>query len=228
MQTNQWQYHIPSKPSISGSFSSLHIPDSLRTHYPHSLPSDSISITEQDPNPRHLFYPHGPTSVDELLTTDRPMCYVHVTTFNDGSLVGLMVPHVLADGYGGVSILNTLCAILKTGQIPPPLNYTDPFVNFVPKAHEDVPAPQSWHILSTLGGLALYARSLWESWRPVPWEWREVYFPPSEVKRLKDEAMTDIRSQHGTKTNLFVSTSDAVLAFLLKVRPYLTVIDCSG
>ncbi|KAI0036668.1 hypothetical protein K488DRAFT_81908 [Vararia minispora EC-137] len=216
-QTKQWQFHIPNEPSISGSFASLHIAGSLRSHYAYPPSTDTLSCAPPAEDPSHLFHPFGPKSVDELLTTDRPIVHLHVTTFDDGSIVGLTVPHILCDALGYMTIIRALCAVLKTGQAPPPLDFTDPFADYAPKANEIVPAPAYWQVLTTLGGIILLILSVWESLFRVTWENRNVYFPRSEVARIKEVAMEDIRNRYGASTNRFVSTGDAIIAYMLKV-----------
>ncbi|KAI0027624.1 hypothetical protein K488DRAFT_60869 [Vararia minispora EC-137] len=215
-QTKQWQFHIPSEPSLSGSFSSLHLPGSLRSHYPYPATTETLSCNAPVESPTQIFYPFAPKSVNELLTSDRPVVYLHVTTFDDGSVIGLTTPHILSDAIGYMSIIKALCSVLATGQSPPALDYTDPFVNFVPKQNENVPVPPNWRILTTLGGLMLLLLSIWEAMFRVVWENRDVYFPRSEVMRIKEEAMEDIRNRYGASTDRYVSSSDAILAFMLK------------
>ncbi|KAI0031411.1 hypothetical protein K488DRAFT_52155 [Vararia minispora EC-137] len=215
-QTKQWQFHIPSEPSLSGSFASLHLAGSLRSHYSYPAATEVLSCNTPVENPIQIFYPFAPKSVNELLTSDRPVVHLHVTTFDDGSVIGLTAPHILSDALGYISIMKALCSVLKTGQPPPALDYTDPFVNFVPKQNEKVPAPPHWRILTMLGGLMLLLLSIWETMFRVVWENRDIYFPRSEVMRIKEEAMEDIRNRYGASTDRYVSTSDAVLAFMLK------------
>ncbi|KAI0922391.1 hypothetical protein AcV7_005935 [Taiwanofungus camphoratus] len=213
-KTLRWEYHIPTTPSVAGSFASLHIPESIHSHYAYSKPSESIRCTPKE-NPHHLFSPKGPSSVDELLKQDIPLTHLHVTVFSDAALIGLSVPHILCDGHGVTAISRALSAILSGGPPPPPLNHIDPYAPFAINEGQ-VPSPPYWRVLSKLQTIVIYARALWEWLFDNRIENRDVYFPKSEVERLKAEAMDDIYKGHGEKTDLWISSSDAILAFCLK------------
>lgn len=144
------------------------------------------------------------------------MTHLHVTVFSDAALIGLSVPHILCDGHGVTAISRTLSAILSGGPPPPPLNHTDPYAPFAINEGQ-VPSPPYWRVLSKLQTIVIYARALWEWLFDNRIENRDVYFPKSEVERLKAEAMDDIHKEHGEKTDLWISSSDAILAFCLKV-----------
>ncbi|THH19420.1 hypothetical protein EW146_g1767 [Bondarzewia mesenterica] len=213
-KSERWEYHIPSVPTLSGSFAFLNISESIRAHYAYAKPSEYIRCTVKE-NPHHLFIPYGPKSVDELITGDRPLVHLHVTTFDDGSLVGLSTPHILCDAHGVASIIKAVCIILSGGPPPPPLDLTDPFE---PYGHNqgNVPAPPYWRALNIVQKTVLYARAIWTQLFDRHVENRDVFFPKSEVQRIKSEAMDDIRREHGADTDLYISSSDAILAFCLK------------
>ncbi|KAI0644089.1 hypothetical protein C8Q79DRAFT_974236 [Trametes meyenii] len=214
--TRRWEYHVPVEPSIDGSFATLNIAGPIRDHYKYAEPTDSIRVTFKE-NPHHLFFPEAPRDVASLLKRDAPMVHLHITNFDDGSLIGLYTPHILCDGHGVANIVRALTTILAGGPPPAPLDHTDPFLPY--NANEaKVPAPYGWRALSLIETIWVYARAFWEWAFDNNVENRDVYFPPSEVKRIKAEAMRDIREEYGEKTELYVSSSDAILAYCLKLK----------
>ncbi|KAA1475639.1 hypothetical protein DENSPDRAFT_842442 [Dentipellis sp. KUC8613] len=221
-QTHQWEYHLSDPPRLTNSFASLTLTAPMHTHYTPAQPTPFISCVPKQ-NPHHLYTPHGPRAVADLLdrAADRPLVHLHVSVFADGALIGLSVPHILCDGHGVVGIARALGSIMLGGPPPPPLDLADPFARYVvrdPKEASALPAPPGWRVLGIMGTLLLLARMAWEGlWASNAIENKDVYFPPEEVKRIKGEAMEDIRRELGAQTERYVSSSDAVLAYLLKL-----------
>ncbi|KAI0746367.1 hypothetical protein C8Q80DRAFT_1337354 [Daedaleopsis nitida] len=218
-QTRNWEYHIPVVASAEGSFATLDVRDSIHNHYNFAKPANSIRSTPKE-NPHHLFFPTAPTTVDELLTRDVPLTHLHVTNFNDASLVGLYTPHILCDGHGVATIARALSSILGGDPPPPPLHYDDPFLPFLPTPNDSTAsAPPCWRTLNFVERMVLYARSLWDFLFCDHIENRDVFFPREEVARIKELAMDDIRHEHEhSGKDLWVSSSDALLAFCLKCK----------
>lgn len=214
VKTSHWQYHIPEPVSSTGSFSTSSISGPIHNHYKYAKPSSTIRCTRKE-NPHHLFTPNAPSSVKELLKRDIPQTQLHVTLFDDAALVGLSVPHILCDGYGVTEIMRALSTILSSGSPPLPLDHADPYAAFAVNESR-VPPPPYWRALNALEKLVIYARALWEWLTDRKVENREVFFPRDEVARIKAQAMDDIREEQGQDTKLWVSTSDAILAFCLK------------
>ncbi|KAK7060434.1 hypothetical protein VNI00_001199 [Paramarasmius palmivorus] len=211
----QWMYRIPRTPTFKGSFASLSISESIHNHYNYAKPMDTIRCTIKE-NPHHLFFPYGPKSVEDILLNDRPLVHLHVTNFDDGALIGLAVPHILCDGHGVSAIIRALTVIMSEGSLPSPLDLTDPFVSYSPTSGAHPPSPPFWRALTPLQRMGLLLRGLWNRIFDNDVENRDVYIPKSEILRLKSQAVDDIRKEHGDDSKLFVSSSDVVLAFMLK------------
>ncbi len=145
--------------------------------------------------------------------------HLHVSNFEDGALVGLSTPHILCDGHGVTSIVRALCDIINNKTPPPPLNHEDPFKAYAQdiRGDVDVPAPPHWRVLGKVELTVFYLRELWKGLWEDKIENRDVYFPKEDVLRIKAEAMDDVRKRYGDDTSLYVSTSDAILAFCLQV-----------
>ncbi|KAF8884011.1 hypothetical protein BD779DRAFT_1538339 [Infundibulicybe gibba] len=212
-KTKKWEYHIPTKPCAHG-FASLSISDSMDKHYQPSQPSDKIRCTPK-PSPLHLFQPRGPRSMKDIVNADRPVCHLHVTTFNDASLLSFSVPHIVCDAGGLAAVARGLESIINGGPPPPPLSSHDPFAAYAQKASEDVPAPPNWRVTSPLETVSVYARGICTELFGAKMENRDIFFPKDEVKRIKAEAMEDIRRDmcaHASQTssaplNVFYTTN---------------------
>ncbi|KAL5529816.1 hypothetical protein ACEPAG_5803 [Sanghuangporus baumii] len=213
----QLEYIIPHGISLSGSFAALAISDSIHNHYSYTRPSQTISCVPKR-NPHHLFLPYAPKSIQELMDSDKPMCHLHVTNFDDAALIGLSVPHLLCDASGVAIIIKALCTLINSGAKPRPLNHHDPFASYKRKdgVAREVPAPPHWRLLTRLDRAILYIRQLWEHFLGSRVDNYDIFIPQLEVQRMKTQAMRDISIQYGSNTGRYVSTSDVVLAFLLQ------------
>ena len=49
---------------------------------------------------------NAPETLEDFLTTDMPQMSLHITSFNDATLVGLSWPHTLMDVMGQQALLN--------------------------------------------------------------------------------------------------------------------------
>lgn len=168
-------------------------------------------------NPFHLFLPKVPSSVEDLLRQDIPLTRLQVTLFDDATLVGLSTPHILCDGYGVKAIIQSLTHILDGGAPPLPLALVDPFQPYA-NASRPLEPPPYWRVLNTIQTLVLIAFSFWHWIWERPIQNRDIFFPQEAVARIKSEAMSDIRKENSDAGDLWISSSDALLAFCLKVR----------
>lgn len=148
---------------------------------------------------------------DLLARGDHPPISVHVTSFTDATLIGLTVPHVLAD-MATVSIL--LRAWLNSPPAHPvyeagksPLDVAETLVPDGLPAGGLMPA-RGWHkILAALSHLFDLL------WRGLTEEERLVFVPPGVVARLRDKADLELDLAKGE----WVSQHDLVVSWSLKV-----------
>jgi hypothetical protein len=214
----KWQYELPSEFSLSRPqqvFKTVKIPGSIHDHYSYSKPSDEIRCTVKL-NPDDFYLEGAPRSVGELMKRDIPMVQLQLTLFDDATLVGLTTPHVLCDGHGNKEIMRALTCILQ-GEVVAPLQEGDPFepILNVQGAPE---LPPYWRVFSIWQTVIFLTCLMWDFICDRETQNRELFFPKAEVERLKDEAMEDLRKEHGEKPDVWVSSSDVLVAFCLKVR----------
>jgi hypothetical protein len=136
--------------------------------------------------------------------------------FDDATIIGLTTPHVLCDGHGNKEIILALARILR-GEEVEPLQLGDPFGPILNVQTPPDPPPY-WSVFNMWQIVVFMACLIWDFVRNRDIQNRELFFPKAEVDRLKEEAMGDLRKKHGEKPDIWVSASDVLVAFCLKVR----------
>ncbi|EIN04288.1 hypothetical protein PUNSTDRAFT_47556 [Punctularia strigosozonata HHB-11173 SS5] len=217
-RTGQWEFHVPS-PSIAGSsacaFTTSVVPGSLASHYNYPKPSETISCVSTEMP--HEYYSHpSRCSAKALLNKDVPVAALHVTRFDDASIVGISISHALADGAGTKEVMSALLRILR-GEEVEPLITQDAFATY--KSDSNVPAPEGLRIFSMFHMIVALFFVFWDWIRSPRTRFRLLYIPAKELAHIKKRAMEEISSERGDqdeKGSPWISTSDAVFAFLLK------------
>lgn len=168
--------------------------------------------------------PQAPKSFEELIEQELPMTRLHITTVEDASMVAIYVPHILCDAYGITVIMRNLVRVLDGHPPPAALDHQDPFRRYKHNFGNINSAPTGWRTLSPADKAALYAREMWEQMFNGPLESRNVFFPAAEVDRIKHQAMDELRAMHRDHR---ISTSEAIVAFCLKVSGYFFAMSCA-
>ncbi|GJC81086.1 transcriptional regulator sdnM [Colletotrichum liriopes] len=132
----------------------------LEYHLPHTFPPDyklfewsSASFDAAMDEAAHVPKATAPEHGGSLETVDAfelaagaqarvpgaPTVWVHVSTFTDGTVVGVNLPHALSDQLGLRNILKAWLGILK-GEAPPPMTglRDDVVSEAVPKSYSDL------------------------------------------------------------------------------------------
>ncbi|EIN12483.1 hypothetical protein PUNSTDRAFT_141174 [Punctularia strigosozonata HHB-11173 SS5] len=209
----EWEFHVPKSANRYGfRHLAVNAPIASRYDYP-KISADSIQCTIKH-FPYDLYSDPACRSMNDLFTKDIPNAALQLTNFEDASIVGLTIPHVLADGHGVKVVLNALLQTLHGEEVAPIDPIPEPFAKF-----KDVPQPPAvvgWRLFNFFQMLTFVACMLWDRIRYPKYEVRELYVPQKEVERIKQQAMDDIRNELGEQTGEWVSTSDALVAFTLK------------
>ncbi|KAF8516888.1 hypothetical protein JB92DRAFT_3082640 [Gautieria morchelliformis] len=219
-QVQKWQYQLP--PEFASStpqppiFKTVHIPGSIHDHYIYSKPSDDIRCTIKH-NPSDFYSQGGPRSVGDLMSKDIPLAQLQLTMSDDATIIGLTTPHVLCDGYGNKEIILALARILR-GEEVAPLQLGDPFEPILNVQTPPDPPPYR-RVFNMRQVVVVMACLIWDLIRARNIQNRELFFPKAEVDKLKEEAMDDLRKQYGEQPDIWVSSSDVLVAFCLKTPP---------
>ncbi|EIN05849.1 hypothetical protein PUNSTDRAFT_54705 [Punctularia strigosozonata HHB-11173 SS5] len=226
---DNWFFHIPTSETPDYDFRVVHKSEPIRTSYTYSQPAPHIRLVVKE-NPDDLYSSPDPwrRKLPELMKVDKPISQLSLTLYPDASVLGLSVPHVLCDGMGVAEIMRALTTVLR-GEPAPPIAPPDcdPFAKYRPeedpKQDQGIAKakqgnvgviPDGWRVFSALQMAVFVFCTVWDMISRREDENREMYIPPQEVQRLKTEAMEDIKRE-GVEGE-YISTSDAVLAFMLK------------
>ena len=171
----------------------------------------------------------SPSNLDDLVQGDRPQFSLHVSTFTDGTLVGLSHSHMTADLLGFTAILKAWCLELagRSDEIPPLGGvYEDGM-----KGLYDPPT-QEKHVLAgkELNGWKFgywVLRTLWESKRAPP-ESRILCIPKAKMERLMVQARSEITrrqdndkeapTSEGDRDPYFISEGDVFAALACRLN----------
>ncbi|KEP54312.1 transferase family protein, partial [Rhizoctonia solani 123E] len=165
---------------------------------------------------KHLYQNEPLTNLEHYITTGKPAFELHTTYLSDATIINLTIVHVLMDASGFTEFTKAFVCALDGEPIPPLLPH-DPWSILLPRAlgrPDDSNASLGWTIWGPQQGItsrnaeakALQADGLVEE--------RIIYFPASEIVRMKREALEELKVA-GTPVS-FLSTSDIVSAWLYK------------
>ncbi|GJJ15413.1 hypothetical protein Clacol_009689 [Clathrus columnatus] len=216
----KWVYEIPTEFNASTPqyvFKKVILPGPIEKTYNYGKVSSSIRCTIKD-NQNDLFSKDGPRSVGDYMKSNIPVSQLQVTLFDDATLVGLTTPHVLCDGHGNKEIMVAITKILR-GEEVEELHTDDPFTPFVipdDKKDEPIKTPPFWRVFTMWNIITFMAHLMADFAKTRDITNRDVFFPKEEVERIKEQAMADLKKEKGEDPNVWVSSSDALIAFFLK------------
>ena len=187
-------------------------------------PTDGLSIQPISADFR-LFAvrPDFPETIKDSIHQDTPQLSLHVTSFNDATLVGLTWPHTLMDAMGQKALLRGWSLVLagREDEVPPLLGARKDILleaeNQSDKREHEVFVLESKR-LGAMGVTKLVSRFIWDKTRnPVP-DLRMIYVPKEAFTRLQTqahkEASENIRD-HPQKC--FISEGDVLTAWVTRV-----------
>ncbi|CAE6352127.1 unnamed protein product [Rhizoctonia solani] len=163
-----------------------------------------------------LYREHPLKTVEHYLATGEPAFSLHVAYLSDATIITLTILHILMDASGFTEFAKAFIRALNEEPIPPILAH-DPWSILLPRALELPDNPDSsfgWVIWGPEQGIALRNAESKAFEVDGPFEQRIVYFPASEIDRLKSEALAGLELA-GTPVS-FLSTSDVISAWLYK------------
>ncbi|KAL5632598.1 hypothetical protein ACGC1H_005521 [Rhizoctonia solani] len=165
---------------------------------------------------KHLYRKDPLENLEHYITTGKPAFDIHTTYLLDATIINLTIVHVLMDASGFTEFTKAFVRALGGEPIPPLLSH-DPWSILLPRAldlPDDPNASLGWTIWGPQQRIA--SRNVEAKALQVdgPIEQRIVYFPASEIVRMKREALEELEVA-GTPVS-FLSTSDVVSAWLYK------------
>ena len=187
-------------------------------------PTDGPSI-QRVPAEHPLFAARSdfPTTVDEMIRKGLPQLLLHITSFNDATLVALMWPHTLADAFGVLALLRSWSLILanREDEVPPILGAREDVILEAENSVDEGDAEQHKLESMRLAGLAMYKwaiRHLWHQlWSPAQ-ESRTIFPPKETFSRLKSQIQQEIAEIPVTDgQENFASEGDMLTAWVTQI-----------
>ena len=127
-------------------------------------------------------------TIEDLLAGDTPQISVHITSFNDATLVGLSWPHTLMDVMGQAAFLSAWSSVLagRATEVPPVLGAQEDVL--LALTDDATSAPQEEYVLKSkqLKGLAFVkfgARFAWDMLTGAKPLTQTIHIPKSVVSR---------------------------------------------
>jgi hypothetical protein len=168
-------------------------------------------------------------TIEDLLAGDTPQISVHITSFNDATLVGLSWPHTLMDVMGQAAFLSAWSSVLagRATEVPPVLGAQEDVL--LALTDDATSAPQEEYVLKSkqLKGLAFVkfgARFAWDMLTGAKPLTQTIHIPKSVVATLRARAEADLTTFHigatttaeqGENKMPFISDGDILTAFTL-------------
>jgi hypothetical protein len=159
--------------------------------------------------------PDAATKFEDWSKSDRPPLGVHVVTFEDATLLTLSFSHTFIDGVGRQLLLKAWLNVLngEEHKVPPLLGYQeDPLAALAGRV------PANKHVfydqlLSSWGFVRLILSGMWENFWYPKLASRMIFLPGAFVKKLKDQALADIRTSDDSTDQPFLSEGDVILVW---------------
>lgn len=163
--------------------------------------------------------PDAPTCLDDLLHSDEPQLSMHVTSFRNATLVGLLWPHTMTGAIGLSAFMNawSLTLARRDDEVCQLHGVWEDLLGDAetrsdPEAEPYLLAPKQ------LKGVRLLRFGLNYWWRSVRYPKKEVqvfYLPASFIAHLRQRAMDDLKASSGESP--FVTEGDALCAWATKM-----------
>jgi hypothetical protein len=159
----------------------------------------------------------APETLDGYLYEDIPQLALHITSFNDATIVALSWSHVLMDAIGQQGLLSSWSLVLagRDSEVPAMLGAREDAVCAVADApvekKEDFKMKDKQ--LKGWSMLAFGLRFAWDLlWNQVI-ETRTIFLPKEVVAKLRAQAQEDLAALDGGEEKPFVSEGDVLTAW---------------
>ncbi|KAK1983635.1 hypothetical protein LZ30DRAFT_748508 [Colletotrichum cereale] len=161
----------------------------------------------------------APASLDDFTFSDIPQLSLHVTSFNDATLVGLSLPHVLTDVMGQQALLRGWSTVLagRESDVPPVLGAHKDFLVAAGEAlteREDFKLKD--RVLQGFGFLKFGLRYALDMTRNPVVETRTIFLPKESIAELRCQAEMDLTPVEDGKPP-FISDGDLLTAWAVRM-----------
>lgn len=159
--------------------------------------------------------------MDEYVEKGVPAFHINLTVLRDATTFAFTHPHLLMDAGGFNIFMKAFFSVIR-GEAVPPLMLNDPFITpffTTPSEDESDYSPPGWTLYGPpeFEAYAKYAEE--DEGQEGVLERRMIYFPKSEIERLKVESLKELQDE-GNVDVTFLSSGDIILAWVYKVCYY--------
>ncbi|USW58455.1 Putative transferase [Septoria linicola] len=162
----------------------------------------------------------APNKLADFLDKDQPLLSLHISSFNDATLVGLSWPHLLMDVMGQQALLRGWSSVLagRKSAVPPCIGARE---DTIAEIADSTTSPIEEYALgkqkmSVLGMIQFGARFAWDMMWNSNVETRTVCIPASAMNCLLKEASDSISEAATNGKQPFVSEGDVLTAWFAR------------
>ncbi|OBT85486.1 hypothetical protein VE02_07363 [Pseudogymnoascus sp. 03VT05] len=157
----------------------------------------------------------APATLEEYLINDTPLLSLHITSFNDATIVGLTWPHVLMDIMGQRALLHGWSLVLagKESEVPALGARGDALL--FPDNQEEYRPQRLQGFGMFKFGLRFVADLLWN--RVV--ETRTIFLPKAAVAKLQLQAQEDLSGEFVSEGDVLTAWATRAVASSMPSRP---------
>lgn len=164
----------------------------------------------------------APETLEDFLSQDIPQLSLHITSFNDATLVALSWPHTLMDVMGQQALLHGWSLVMagREAEVPPLLGARqDAMCEAVDTPAEKEGKEEESRVwqrrMGGWGMLVFGLRFAWDLlWNRV--ETRTVFLPKAAMAQLRDRARGSLPAPESGGEEPFISEGDVLTAWTLR------------
>ncbi|KAH7135086.1 hypothetical protein B0J11DRAFT_517565, partial [Dendryphion nanum] len=207
------------------------------THQHHSLNIEDHPLAKDFPKPTTNPSVHpspdtfrafaaredAPSTVEDLLYKDTPQLSLHITSFNNATLVGLSWPHTLMDVMGQYGLMLGWSLVLagKESEVPPMLGAREDVLAAAIEASSEKEGEEyrlQSKQMSVWTLIRFGLRMAWDGMFTSPSEPRTIFLPQKMVADLQNQARADLAEVKGGLEDVpFVSEGDVLTAWMMRL-----------
>ncbi|PSR82294.1 hypothetical protein BD289DRAFT_371436 [Coniella lustricola] len=163
-----------------------------------------------------------PTNIEDMVQRSLPLLSLHITSFNDATLVGLAWPHILMDAVGIKALLTSWSRVLcgEDEMVPAVLGaHNDVLYDMTDETDHNFEVRQeSFFVKNSLNGLGLIIfiiRHLWTVIWYHGFEKRTIYLPKSKILQIQESTRLEAAEAAKIKAqeSCFISEADILMAW---------------
>ncbi|QRW17370.1 hypothetical protein RhiXN_05372 [Rhizoctonia solani] len=184
-------------------------------HQVETLPARTSTITTQRLSRNlKLYFEKSQPTLEELVSSQSPASQLHVSCLADATVFAFTFAHVIMGASAVGSVMRSLASLLEGKELLDELE-GDPWVDLLntapPGANSNL---RGWSTYGPSDFLASAEMERIDLEQDGSISQRTIYFPPSEIAQLKEQAMKELKTL-GLEVP-FLSSGDVIVAWLYK------------